>query len=136
MNFTIYNLTSGQIIQSGYCQDISIQPIPNGCGLLPIESNPLGQYIQDDLVVDMPDRPSLEHVFNYVTKSWEIDLNTLKESIIAKRNGLLYKSDWTQLPNGPLTSAQQNLWSIYRQNLRDIPAQAGYPTNIVWPTEP
>ena len=27
-------------------------------------------------------------------------------------------------------------WRTYRQALRDVPAQAGFPTNITWPTEP
>lgn len=27
-------------------------------------------------------------------------------------------------------------WRTYRQSLRDVPAQAGFPDNITWPTEP
>ena len=27
-------------------------------------------------------------------------------------------------------------WRIYRQSLRDIPAQAGFPTSVTWPIEP
>tara|TARA_B100000497_G_C7297917_1_gene202971 strand:+ start:99 stop:311 length:213 start_codon:yes stop_codon:yes gene_type:complete len=27
-------------------------------------------------------------------------------------------------------------WRIYRQALRDVPAQSGFPTNITWPREP
>ena len=27
-------------------------------------------------------------------------------------------------------------WRTYRQALRDVPAQSGFPDNITWPTEP
>jgi len=27
-------------------------------------------------------------------------------------------------------------WKTYRQALRDVPAQAGFPTSITWPVEP
>ena len=27
-------------------------------------------------------------------------------------------------------------WRTYRQSLRDVPSQAGFPDNITWPTKP
>ena len=35
-----------------------------------------------------------------------------------------------------LTSATQAEWSTYRQALLDVPQQAGFPTNITWPSKP
>lgn len=35
-----------------------------------------------------------------------------------------------------LTSDKQSQWSQYRQALRDVPAQAGFPTDVTWPVEP
>lgn len=55
---------------------------------------------------------------------------------IPQRNELLYASDWTQIPNNPLTAEKQQEWAVYRQELRDITIQAGYPFNIVWPVQP
>jgi len=55
---------------------------------------------------------------------------------LAKRNGLLFASDWTQIPGNPLTSAVQAQWATYRQALRDVPAQPGFPNNINWPVAP
>jgi hypothetical protein len=40
--------------------------------------------------------------------------------IRAKRDGLLDKSDWTDLPNCPLTDAKKTEWQTYRTKLRDI----------------
>lgn len=45
---------------------------------------------------------------------WELD------AVRIKRNELLIKSDWTQIPNNPLTSEQQAEWADYRQRLRDM----------------
>ena len=49
------------------------------------------------------------------------------------RNCLLVQSDWTQVADAPVDQAA---WATYRQALRDIPEQAGFPNTINWPTEP
>jgi hypothetical protein len=136
MNFTIYNIANGQITQSGVCFDVSIQNVPDGCALLQIESDPINQYVDNEQLINIPARPSNQHEFDYSSKSWVINVKLLKEVIIAQRNSLLFKSDWTQLPNGPLTQQQQEQWATYRQALRDITTQSGYPANIIWPTKP
>ena len=51
-----------------------------------------------------------------------------------KRNRILYETDWTQMPDVPL--ANKAAWATYRQELRDITKQTGYPAEIVWPTPP
>lgn len=53
-----------------------------------------------------------------------------------ERNQKLKDSDWTQVLDAPLDSNGKNSWTVYRQALRDIPSQEGFPWNIVWPTEP
>lgn len=52
------------------------------------------------------------------------------------RNHLLYLSDWTQIPNNSLTTEKQTAWETYRQALRDITNQAGFPDSINWPVAP
>jgi hypothetical protein len=51
-----------------------------------------------------------------------------------QRDSLLKNSDWTQLPDVP--QATKDAWAGYRQALRDVPAQSGFPFNIVWPMAP
>lgn len=51
-----------------------------------------------------------------------------------QRDQLLAESDWTQLPDVP--AAIKEAWAVYRQALRDIPQQPGFPADIVWPTRP
>jgi hypothetical protein len=55
---------------------------------------------------------------------------------LIKRNAELQESDWTQLPDVPLTVEQVSAWAVYRQALRDLPAQPGWPANINWPVQP
>lgn len=49
------------------------------------------------------------------------------------RNALLSACDWTQVPDA---SVDQAAWATYRQALRDVPEQAGFPNSVVWPTQP
>lgn len=49
------------------------------------------------------------------------------------RNGKLSRSDWTQLADSPV---DKDAWAVYRQALRDLPAQTGFPWAIDWPLAP
>jgi hypothetical protein len=49
---------------------------------------------------------------------------------------LLAKSDWSMLPDVPMTAAKKDAWVEYRRALRDIRLQSGFPDNIQWPVRP
>jgi hypothetical protein len=51
-----------------------------------------------------------------------------------QRDQLLRESDWTQLPDVP--KSIKSTWSSYRQKLRDIPQQSGFPFKVEWPEKP
>lgn len=51
-----------------------------------------------------------------------------------ERNSLLTGCDWTQSPDVPQSTRE--LWASYRQALRDVPTQTGFPYEITWPTPP
>jgi len=55
----------------------------------------------------------------------------LAMTIRFRRSALLKESDWTQLPDVPQTT--RDAWATYRQALRDITAQDGFPTSVNWP---
>lgn len=50
------------------------------------------------------------------------------------RDTILIKTDWTQLPDVPQVTKE--LWQPYRQSLRDITLQEGFPFNVIWPIPP
>lgn len=54
-------------------------------------------------------------------------------NIRQSRNELLKSSDWTQLNDSPVNKAA---WAAYRQNLRDITKQQGFPYNVIFPMQP
>lgn len=55
------------------------------------------------------------------------------EAVRRERNALLVASDWTQISDAPVDQAA---WATYRQALRDITAQAGFPSDVTWPVAP
>jgi hypothetical protein len=54
-------------------------------------------------------------------------------AIRSQRATLLAECDWTQLADAPVDAA---VWATYRQALRDVPAQTGFPWNVQWPAKP
>jgi len=54
-------------------------------------------------------------------------------NVRAERDQKLSASDWTQVADAP---ANQASWATYRQALRDVPAQNGFPWTVTWPTQP
>jgi hypothetical protein len=55
------------------------------------------------------------------------------KSVRADRDKRLAECDWTQLSDSQVDKA---VWATYRQELRDVPAQTGFPYDITWPSKP
>jgi hypothetical protein len=55
------------------------------------------------------------------------------KSVRQSRTEKLKDSDWTQIAD---STADKDAWAAYRQALRDITSQAGFPWTIDWPTQP
>lgn len=90
------------------------------------------------VVEDMPSivNGKWVQVFNVENRTVE-DLmqeeQRLAEDIRSQRNSLLTECDWTQLLDSP---TDKQAWAQYRQALRDITKQAGFPYEINWPEKP
>ena len=100
------------------------------------------------------DKPMVDHTQTVVeaipqqlggtwTQVWQVSPATpqeieervaLQSSIVrANRNGLLSQSDWTQVADAPV---DKDAWATYRQELRDVSSQSGFPFSVVWPVQP
>ena len=55
------------------------------------------------------------------------------QDLRTQRNASLASSDWTQLADAPVDSSA---WAVYRQQLRDITKQPGFPSDLTWPVAP
>ena len=58
--------------------------------------------------------------------------NVLPDEIRAERDRLLAETDYLALSDNTMSAAM----TTYRQALRDITDQAGFPTSVNWPTKP
>lgn len=63
----------------------------------------------------------------------EMDADTQVQAarVRATRNDLLFNCDWTQGKDIP--DSVSTPWATYRQALRDVPDQSGFPWNVDWP---
>ena len=52
------------------------------------------------------------------------------------RDDLLLRSDWSQTNDNTISAAKKSEWAVYRQALRDVPLQRGFPYEINWPVKP
>ena len=139
INYAFY-LASGEYIQTGVTMEpLTEGDIPDGCGVYLGRINPATQYhdITSDGPVDMPNKPGANYKFDFTSYTWVEDLTQVRMAVLARRQQLLADSDWTDT-----VSAQTRLgddyavWQAYRQALRDITSQLGYPAAIEWPTQP
>lgn len=64
------------------------------------------------------------------------DYEQMAATVRAKRDALLAASDYTQATDYPSTYAMRTAWTEYRQQLRDVTKQAGFPADVVWPVPP
>ena len=64
------------------------------------------------------------------------EIDSIADSARVLRNKKLSSCDWTQLPDSPLDATKKAEYETYRQALRDVTSQAGFPTEITWPIEP
>jgi hypothetical protein len=83
---------------------------------------------------NVPFTPEEEAEWDTLEATWKAGENDrLAETAREQRNNLLVASDWTQVADAPVDKA---IWAAYRQALRDITDQLGFPTVIIWPNTP
>jgi hypothetical protein len=120
---TFYNTESGLIVRKGIISRDMVE-----ANLQPGESWIEGNYSPREFKIKnnqaVPISQSELHIKD-VKVQWA--------NVIQDRNMKLFSSDWTQLPDVPLSTKES--WAEYRQALRDITLQPD-PFNIVWPTPP
>lgn len=65
----------------------------------------------------------------------EQDTNNVSKasSVRQTRSEKLAECDWTQVADAPVDKA---VWATYRQALRDVTAQSGFPWTVTWPNKP
>lgn len=95
-----------------------------------------------------PEYDSLSHrltdgAFEQVEGAWVLPyvveqqpLEQAERNIRSRRDGLLQETDWIVIKSYERGENIPAVWELYRQALRDITAQAGFPYEVTWPTKP
>lgn len=84
----------------------------------------LGEAYNDMGWVEVGDAPAGPAVSSVADLAW----NQAKK--------MLADSDWSMLPDVPMTSGTKAAWIEYRQALREVRLQPGFPNDINWPKIP
>ncbi|AMK09661.1 tail fiber assembly protein [Pseudodesulfovibrio indicus] len=90
---------------------------------------------QGEICVWIQDCPALA-IGDTLDNLSELITTDAARTVRAERDALLSASDWTQVADAPLTPEQIAAWATYRQALRDVPEQAGFPADVTWPEAP
>jgi hypothetical protein len=74
-----------------------------------------------------------DNMWKLIKQATPISQDQAEEVARAIRTKLLSATDWTQVND---SKVNVEAWAAYRQELRDVTSQSGFPYNILWPTEP
>ena len=126
-SFFVHDNT-GKILRTGFCadSDITLQALA-GETVVEGAANDATQIYVNGAFQQKPD------------ESDDVKTASALAEIRVLRSDLLSDSDWTQMPDSPLTAEQRTQWQMYRQELRDLPADFAHVTSIddvVFPNAP
>ena len=88
-----------------------------------------------DTITQMVVALSIKQVDGVWTQGWGVQtlpVEDAEHNIRTRRNMLLSQTDWMALSDNIMASE----WATYRQSLRDITTQVGFPYAVTWPTKP
>ena len=75
------------------------------------------------------------HFYGYDLGEFKTDAEVASEAR-EKRNQLIAETDYMAMPDYPLDEERKAAVLAYRQALRDVPEQEGFPRQIDWPVKP
>ena len=148
-------IANNAVSQYPYSVELLKQAHPNVSFPKTLSAEVLNSY--NVFEVQPSDEPTVDHTKNIVennpvlqdgtwVQQWttedvsseKINERTTLEALMvrAERDARLRDSDWTQMADSPLTDSKKAEWATYRQSLRDITTQSGFPFSVNYPTKP
>lgn len=105
------------------------------------EQDAKGNWVQAwvvrDMFSDYTDEDGVTHTKAEQEAAYQARLDeTAATSIRTQRDKLLAESDWVVIMHTEKGTNIPLEWETYRQALRDVPEQEGFPFNVTWPQEP
>jgi Phage tail assembly chaperone protein len=138
MKYTIYDPTTGQILSVLTTAD-PVQAELNLANQSYLTGEYSGQqyYVESGQAIEKLEKPSASYTFDYVTKSWQLDLTHSQSQIRRQRDFALSAIDRVNpVWYATLTADQQAELQAYRLALLAVPQQTGFPSQVEWPAKP
>jgi len=106
-----------------------------------VEQDDNGNWVERwavrDMFADYTDDEGVLHTKAEQEAAYQTGLDaTAAKSVRAERDRLLAETDWIVVMNAEKGTPVPTAWATYRQALRDITNQQGFPHTINWPTKP
>lgn len=138
INLLYYN-EKGEIVQTFGVPEFAIPAYIPPEGLYKLEVTvPIGKnthYVVDDELVELPTKPDESYIFDYDLKTWVVSpeiagniVRDIRNTLLSEADILIFKAE----DLGQDTAALRN----YRQALRDITSQVGFPLEVNYPQIP
>jgi len=100
-------------------------------GVVEINGKWFTHYIAGPVFQDYTDDQGVVHTASEQYEAYCFAKDAEQGKVVrADRNKRLADCDWTQLPDAPVDHTE---WAAYRQDLRDVTSQKGFPWQITWP---
>lgn len=136
--YIIYNTSTGQIVSTCRIQDECLDAmVPDGHSALQTDADWRENYIDvgTSQPAAKPPRPSSSHDFDWASKTWKPSASLKAQEIRAERAPLLAEADIAinQIED---RGGDAGAWREYREALRNLTAQGGFPFDVEWPGKP
>lgn len=95
-------------------------------------------YTYDEYRLTVPQTANLEqrvkgNEAQWLAKAKQVELDKLAKEVREKRNQLLAETDYMFLADQQLPVEKESAMKEYRQKLRDISKQQGFPKEVIFP---
>ncbi len=145
------NTSLPRVWDSNVCDALGIDPVfetpkPETTGYTQAVRNGViqdakGNWVQawsvGDMFSDYTDDEGVVHTVAEQEAAYQARLDEeAAKSVRAQRDAQLAESDWMVIRSAETGVALDSNWATYRQALRDITAQAGFPHSVTWPDKP
>jgi hypothetical protein len=128
------NTSFPQVLTPEIIEDFGYDPVLEGPQPTLI---PPYQYAQRDGVVEVNGQWFTHYIAVTPDADQKAAMDAAQGDVVrAERNQLLAACDWTQLIDSPLDPDGRGAWQLYRETLRMVPQQQGFPWTIEWPPQP
>lgn len=149
--FEYQNVSFPQVLSPEIIEDFGYDPVFEGPqattippyqysqrdGVVEVDGKWYTHYVAGPIFHDYVDSEGVTHTAAEQYEQYCFAKDEEQGRIIrVERNRKLGECDWTQLTDSPLTAEAKAAWAFYRENLRMVPQQGGFPWEVQWPPKP